>query len=104
LAGLGLFFAKVLEGAPAVHLLLLALVPPLFSMARGVLRLVAVMELLPDWKSKLLADGWIWTLLAAVVPFLAMWNTVVAVFTRQVRWRGIRYELISPGQTRILAL
>jgi hypothetical protein len=78
------------------------LVPPLFSMARGVLRLTAVMELLPDWKSKLLADGWIWTLLAAVVPFLSLWNTLVALFTRQIRWRGIRYQLLSPGQTRIL--
>jgi hypothetical protein len=83
-------------------LLLLAMVPPVLSMARGVLRLAAVMELLPDWKSKLLADGWIWTFLAAAAPFLALWNTVVALFTRQIRWRGIRYELLSPGQTRIL--
>jgi hypothetical protein len=51
----------------------------------------------------MLADGWIWTLLAAVVPFLALWNTVVAFFTRQIRWRGIRYLLLSPGQTRILS-
>jgi cellulose synthase/poly-beta-1,6-N-acetylglucosamine synthase-like glycosyltransferase len=102
LSGLGLYFADLIAGAPAIHILLLAMVPPVFSMARGVLRLTAVMELLPDWKSKLLADGWIWTLLAAIVPFLALWNTVVALFTRQIRWRGIRYELLSPGQTRIL--
>ena len=49
----------------------------------------------PEWKSKLLADGWIWTLLAAVVPFLSLWNTVVAMFTRTIRWRGIRYQLLS---------
>jgi len=103
LLGIGLYFGKMITGAPAAHLLLLAMVPPVLSMARGVLRLTAVMELLPEWKTKLLADGWIWTFLAAVVPFLALWNTCVALFTRQIRWRGIRYELLSPGQTRILS-
>jgi ceramide glucosyltransferase len=102
LIGLGLYFADLISGAPAIHILLLALVPPVFSMARGILRLAAVMELLPAWKSKLLADGWIWTFLAAVVPFLSLWNSVVALFTRRIRWRGIRYQLITPGQTRIL--
>jgi hypothetical protein len=102
LLGLGLYFANLIEGVPAIQILLPAMVPPVFSMARGVLRLTAVMELLPSWKPKLLADGWIWTLLAAVVPFLALWNTVVAFFSRQIRWRGIRYHLLSPGQTRIL--
>jgi ceramide glucosyltransferase len=102
LTGIGLFLFNVVTGAPALHLLLLALVPSVLSMARGVLRLAAIMELLPDWKTKLLADAWIWTLLAAAAPFLALWNTLVAIFTRQIRWRGIRYQLLSPGQTRIL--
>ncbi|MGH9681913.1 MAG: glycosyltransferase, partial [Candidatus Acidiferrales bacterium] len=101
--GAALFAAKVISGAPAAQLLILAMLPPVLSMARGVLRLTAVMELLPEWKSKLLADGWIWTFLAALAPFLALWNTVNAMFTRKIRWRGIRYELLSPGQTRILA-
>ncbi len=62
LAGVGLFFSNTIAGSPAVHLLLLALAPPVLSMGRGVLRLTAIMDLLPDWKTKLLADGWIWTL------------------------------------------
>jgi hypothetical protein len=71
-------------------------------MGRGILRLAAMMEVLPDWKTKLLADGWIWTFFAALAPILALWNTLVALFTRKIRWRGIRYELLSPAQTRIL--
>ena len=102
LIGIGLFIANTISGAPAVHLLLLALLPIVLSMARGVLRLAAIMEVLPEWKTKLLADGWIWTFLAALAPFLALWNTLVALFSRQIRWREIRYELLSPGQTRIL--
>jgi ceramide glucosyltransferase len=102
LMGVGLFIRNLVTDAPAVQLLLLASAPPMLSMGRGVLRLAAIVEVLPDWKSKLLADGWIWTYLAAVAPFLALWNTLVASFSRQIRWRGIRYELLSPGQTRIL--
>ncbi|HEV2521506.1 MAG TPA: glycosyltransferase [Candidatus Acidoferrales bacterium] len=102
LLGLYLYFSNVFSGAPALHLLLLAFVPPVLSMARGVLRLAGVMEVLPDWKTKLLAESWIWTFLAAVAPFLALWNTLVALFSRRIRWRGIRYQLLSPGQTRIL--
>jgi len=102
LAGIGLFVGNLFTSVPAIQLLLLALAPPVLSMGRGVLRLAAIMELLPDWKAKLLADGWIWTFFAAVAPFLALWNTLVALFSREIRWRGIRYKLLSPGQTRIL--
>jgi len=102
LMGIDLFISNTITGAPAIHLLFLALAPIVLSMGRGILRLAAIMEVLPDWKTKLLADGWIWTFLAAVAPFLALWNSVMALFTRQIRWRGIRYELQSPGQTRIL--
>ena len=103
LSGVALYVANVISGAPAIHLLLLAMLPPVLSMARGVLRLTAMMEILPEWKSKLLADGWVWTFLAALAPFLALWNTVVGIFTREIRWRGIRYQLVSPGQTRIVS-
>jgi cellulose synthase/poly-beta-1,6-N-acetylglucosamine synthase-like glycosyltransferase len=102
LMGVGLYISNVVTGRPAIQLLLLALVPPVLSMGRGVLRLAAIMEVLPDWKDKLLADGWIWTFLAAIAPVLALWNTVVALFSRKIRWRGIRYELVSPMKTRIL--
>jgi ceramide glucosyltransferase len=100
--GFGLYFGQMITGAPAIHILLLAMIPPVLSMSRGILRLTAIMELLPDWKAKLLADGWIWAFLAAVAPFLSLWNSIVAFFTRKIRWRGIRYELVSPNQTRII--
>jgi len=31
-----------------------------------------------------------------------VWNSLVAAFTRRIVWRGIRYALVSPQQTRIL--
>ncbi len=102
LLGVGLFISDALTGAPAIQLLMLAIAPPVLSMTRGLLRLAAIMEVLPEWKTKLLADAWIWTFLAAIAPVLGLWNTIVALFSNRIRWRGIRYKLISPQQTRIL--
>src|SRR5262249_44158410 len=43
------------------------------------------------------------TLLAVFfMPFLSLINFFPPWFSRQIRWRGIRYELISPQETRVL--
>ncbi|HET6143571.1 MAG TPA: glycosyltransferase [Candidatus Acidoferrales bacterium] len=101
--GVALFINSLVTGTSGIQLLLLAILLPVLSMGRGVLRLAAIVELLPEWKTKLLADGWIWTFLAAIAPAIGLWNTFAALFSRQIRWRGVRYELLSPGQTRILS-
>ena len=95
--------AGVLGDQTALHIFLLTLAVPLLAALRGYLRLAAVLDLLPSWKQKLLAYGWAWTLLAAVVPLLYLWNELVAAFTRRIVWRGVSYVLISPSQTRILS-
>ena len=41
-------------------------------------------------------------MLAPVVPFLFAWNFIASLLTKTIRWRGIRYELISPNETRVL--
>ncbi len=103
LLGIGLTLAAWVTGGTGLHILLLALVVALLAAAKGALRLVAATELLPAWKEKLLAYGWAWTLLAPLVPFLYLWNSLAAVCTRRIVWRGIRYELVSPNRTRILS-
>ena len=90
-------------GLPSIEFLVLSLIPPMFASVRGILRLVAVLELLPDHREQLLNEGWVWVLLAPLVPFVYVYNSLAAVFTRKITWRGIRYELISPFQTRIIA-
>jgi ceramide glucosyltransferase len=89
-------------GLPAFQIVTLLLLPPLLAVVRGVLRLVAVIELLPEWKQQLLAQGWIWTVLAPLVPFFSLWNHLVSATTRRITWRGVRYELTSPVATRVL--
>jgi ceramide glucosyltransferase len=97
-----LFVSNLAAGLPGFQIVLLALIPVILSAGRGVLRLAAVLDLLPEWRQELLTYGWAWTLLAPLVPFVYLYNTIVAALTRTISWRGIRYELISPRQTRIL--
>ncbi len=100
--GLGLWAATWIVGLPSLQILLLALVSPILAAVRGVLRQMAVLDLLPEWRQQLLRFGWAWTLLAPLVPLVFFYNSVVAAFSRTITWRGIRYELLSPSETRIL--
>jgi cellulose synthase/poly-beta-1,6-N-acetylglucosamine synthase-like glycosyltransferase len=40
--------------------------------------------------------------LTPVVPWVMLWNFLVAGFTRRINWRGTHYELVSPDEVRIL--
>jgi len=102
LLGLALFLSNWAAGLPSFQILVLTLLPVILCAARGVLRLAAVLDLLPESREKLLTYGWAWTLLAPLVPLVYLYNTIVAALTRTITWRGIRYELLSPHQTRIL--
>lgn len=92
----------MVAGDPWVQLALIALVIPLLAAMKGALRTMAVNELLPEWKVQLGQWSWVWTALAPVVPFLFAWNFIMSLLTKRIRWRGIRYELVSPSVTRIL--
>jgi cellulose synthase/poly-beta-1,6-N-acetylglucosamine synthase-like glycosyltransferase len=92
----------MLDGDPWLQLALIMLVIPLLAMAKGVLRTVAITELLPDWKAHLDPWSWTWTALAPIVPFVFTWNFIASLLTRYIRWRNIHYELVSPNVTRIL--
>ena len=100
LLGLGLWTASLVSGEPGMHFLIFILLLLGLAAIRGTLRLAAVLDLLPEWRDTLLAYAWAWTLLAPVVPFVYFYNSAVAAFSRRIRWRGIRYELISSRQTR----
>ncbi len=85
-----------------LQVVLLMSVLVLLAAAKGVLRWLAVNDLLPAWKPQLVTYAWAWTLLAPVAPFLYAVNFAVSAFRRRITWRGVSYELISPVQTRIV--
>jgi ceramide glucosyltransferase len=92
----------IIEGDPWGQLALLTLVIPLLAALKGAVRTFAVGDLLPEWRGALQEWNWVYTVLAPVVPFLFASNFVSSLFGRSVRWRGIRYELVSPTVTRVL--
>ena len=92
----------MIEGDPWGNLALIALVIPLLAAMKGAMRTIAVSEVLPEWKAKLHEWGWVWFALAPVVPFLFSWSFIASLLSKRIRWRGIRYELVSPTVTRIL--
>ncbi len=51
LLGLGIWAAEWASGAPSLQILLLALLPPVLCSVRGILRLVAVLDLMPEWQA-----------------------------------------------------
>jgi ceramide glucosyltransferase len=95
---LGDFFAQ----RPAFHLVTLAFLPLLLSAIRSSLRLIGVTEALPAERSQITGQAWIYVLLTLFIPFLYVVNFLNSLLTRKIRWRGVNYELVGPGQTRII--
>ena len=102
--GAALILEDLVEQRPAFHIVTLAFLPVLLSAIRGSFRLIGVTEALPAGRSQITGQGWIYILLTVFTPFLYVANFVNSLVTRKIRWRGMVYELVSPGQTRIVSL
>jgi ceramide glucosyltransferase len=87
---------------PWGQLLLLTLAIPLLAAMKGAMRTIAVSEAMAESKAKLQEWSWVSPVFAPVVPFLFSWNFIASLLTKSIRWRGIRYELVSPNMTRII--
>jgi hypothetical protein len=74
----------------------------IFSIGKSWLRLQAVELVLKEHKKEikrqLLTQCTFWLL----APPLFFYNCLAAFFSRRMTWRGIRYELVSPTETRRL--
>jgi cellulose synthase/poly-beta-1,6-N-acetylglucosamine synthase-like glycosyltransferase len=103
LLGISVTLSSFFAGRPSLNLAALTFLPLLLASIRAALRVTAVQEMLPAIKSQVQQQVWIHLLLGVWVPFLYSYNFLASAVTRKIRWRGIRYELISPQQTRILA-
>jgi cellulose synthase/poly-beta-1,6-N-acetylglucosamine synthase-like glycosyltransferase len=100
--GIILAMSLAVASRPAFQVTALVFLLLLLAAIRGALRVIGVTEALPSLRSQIMAQSWIYILLALLVPFLYVVNFITSAFGRRLRWRGIEYELISPEQTRIL--
>ncbi|HEX8637472.1 MAG TPA: glycosyltransferase family 2 protein, partial [Pyrinomonadaceae bacterium] len=73
-----------------------------FSVGKAHLRLNAVKLVLKDYENELNKQFWTQNTLWLLAPALFLFNNVRALLSREIVWRGIRYELKSPVQTSII--
>ena len=95
---LGDFFA----GRPSMQFAALTFLPLLLASIRGAFRIMAVQEVLPALKTQTQQQSWVHLLLGVWIPYLYSANFLASATSRKIRWRGIRYELISAQQTNII--
>jgi hypothetical protein len=73
-----------------------------FSVGKAHLRLNAVKLVLKNYENELNKQFWTQNTLWLLAPALFLFNDVRALLSREIVWRGIRYELKSPVQTSII--
>jgi cellulose synthase/poly-beta-1,6-N-acetylglucosamine synthase-like glycosyltransferase len=100
--GLLLTLGDIIATRPSLPLAALTFLPLLLASLRGALRIAAVAELLPSYRDQINAQSWIYISIGVFIPFLYLANFFSSLFSRRIRWRGIRYELVSPNETRVL--
>jgi cellulose synthase/poly-beta-1,6-N-acetylglucosamine synthase-like glycosyltransferase len=102
LLGIWVAAENIMKGLPAFNLAILIFVPLLLSAIRSGIRLAGVTEALPSESSTVIAPGQVYILFTVFMPFLYVVNFASSALTRKMRWRGARYELVSPNQTRVI--
>lgn len=75
----------------------------IFSTAKAWLRLKAVKLVLTKYKKELDRQFWPQTTFWLLTPALFFFNSLGALLSRRMTWRGITYELKSPVETVIIA-
>ena len=74
----------------------------IFSIGKSWLRLKAVRLVLTGYEADLKRQFWTQNTLWILSPTLFFFNSVAALFSRRMTWRGITYELKSPTETVII--
>lgn len=73
-----------------------------FSIGKSWLRLKAIRIVLDKYERELARQMWTQNTLWLLTPTLFFLNCLTALFSRQLKWRGNTYELVSPHETRVV--
>jgi hypothetical protein len=73
-----------------------------FSLGKAWLRLKAVRLVLRKYEKELSRQSLSQNTLWILTPALFLYNSICALFSRKITWRGIRYRLESTNSTEIL--
>jgi ceramide glucosyltransferase len=72
------------------------------GLAKGYLRSVAARELFPEENATLRSYGPRYWQLAPLIPWLMLYNFVIAGFSRRIEWRGTHYILKSRNEVEVV--
>ena len=72
------------------------------GIAKGRLRATVAREMFPEECFTLKQYGARYWQLAPLVPWVMLLNFVVSAFARRIEWRGVRYELRSADEVRVV--
>lgn len=95
-----IFAARSALGIAAIAVIILVTG---LSSAKAYVRLRAVMLAMPERRGELRKQLLSQLTLWSVTPFIFLWNSLAALFSRRIRWRSTVYELKSPTETVIIA-
>lgn len=74
----------------------------LLGLAKARLRTVVALEFFPREQPALELYGARYWQLQPLVPWIMLFNFVIAGFKRRIEWRGVHYELLSPDELRVV--
>ncbi len=75
----------------------------LLSIGKAWLRLKAVRFAMPEYERQLRRQVWTQHTFWTLTPALFLYNSIAALFSRTIVWRGITYRLNSPRETVIIS-
>lgn len=79
--------------------LMLSLIP--LEMMNVALLLPVVKKMIPEYSKQIEKMKWRYYLITPLAFVLIMINSMVSLTTNEITWRGVRYKLISPTETRL---
>jgi hypothetical protein len=101
--GLILLIVQIFSGI--LSKVLLAILCILFALgtAKSFIRWRAISIPLASYKANLRRDLLAHIFLWPIASLIYLYNTIAAGFSRRIKWRGITYELKSPGEAVIIS-
>ncbi|MEE2821785.1 MAG: glycosyltransferase [Acidobacteriota bacterium] len=74
----------------------------LLGCVKGWIRYSAVSSLFPQHAAALHKYRWAYVFLGPLASLITLWGMVCSLVSREIKWRGIRYRMVSPEETIII--
>ena len=94
---------RAADGQPVSAVVALLAVIYGLGSAKGLVRLLAARQVVPDEKRDIDRLWWMYCLLWILVSLVYLYNFIGSATTRRILWRGTLYEMRSPEETVVLS-